>query len=486
VSLSRIDPRFVLAEPIETAVVLGELEEWKAGLREVGVDVRQRVSGEDALDLAVAPRSLARDAAAVGARAVIVEGPAGRELAAAGYHVQRLFPRPTRERPSLLLPLDQPRTSAYSIRHWSVVDRRWKAFRRELAAALASRRLFPPLRSTITIGQRSTSPPAIVAAATSELGLPASPGWVLALGLGDELSRNLFHVFRSAESVPSWVIKFSRVEGYDAPFQRDEQGLGLAADAGGSVVAHAPRLLGRLAVDGIEVSVETAAVGHRLRELLIRPGAADGKLRRIERVAAWIVEAARETRTTPTALADERTRLRDEVIPRWRELGAGPELVDDLPELPAVLQHNDVGSWNIVVQGDDFTLVDWESAREHGLPLWDLFYFLADALALVDGETSGESRHRHTAALFRGERPSSRLLFGWTRTAVESLELPEQAVGSIATLCWLHHSLSHVGRRASLDLLAPRSISPIHGTELVAETWLSDPALGPRWSAWRR
>jgi len=153
--------------------------------------------------------------------------------------------------------------------------------------------------------------------------------------------------------------------------------------------------------------------------------------------------------------------------------------------LPGVLQHNDLGSWNIVVGCGRFTVLDWELAREHGLPLWDLFYFLADALALLDGSTSGEERHLHTIRLFRGDLESSRILFGWTRRAVAEARLPVEAVGMIATLCWLHHSLTPIHRREAMELFARGAKQPIHGTEWVATAWLGDPALGPTWERWR-
>jgi hypothetical protein len=91
----------------------------------------------------------------------------------------------------------------------------------------------------------------------------------------------------------------------------------------------------------------------------------------------------------------------------------------------------------------------------------------------------------HTASLFRGEAPSSPVLFAWVRRAVSELQIPPGAIGRLATLCWLHHSLSHVQRRGSLDGLGKPPENTLHGTELVAPAWLSDPALGPNWRRWR-
>jgi hypothetical protein len=157
--------------------------------------------------------------------------------------------------------------------------------------------------------------------------------------------------------------------------------------------------------------------------------------------------------------------------------------VDELPAVPGVLLHNDLGSWNVVVSGGAFTVLDWEDAVRHGLPLWDLFYFLADAAVHLD---EAADPREHFERLFLGEASSSELLFEWTRTMVEALELPPDAVGRIATLCWLQHGLT--GRRRAADAEDPRPRTHVAEGMLheLAERWLRHPGLGPGWSCWAR
>src|SRR5207249_2997999 len=119
-----------------------------------------------------------------------------------------------------------------------------------------------------------------------------------------------------------------------------------------------------------------AAVGELLKRLLESRLPRREGIRHIERIAAWIVEISRRTKAAPDALEAERARLLQDVVPAWADLGGRPELVHSLPPIPPVLQHNDLGCWNIVVGDGSFTALDWESARSHGLPLWDLAYFL--------------------------------------------------------------------------------------------------------------
>jgi hypothetical protein len=310
-------------------------------------------------------------------------------------------------------------------------------------------------------------------------------GWFLTFGQGDALSRNAFQLFRAGSRHPEWILKFARVAGYADRFDDDKRGLKLAHSAGPRVAAHAPRLLGRFDLGGVQASVETAAAGGRLREILRTPGDRAAKLRLIERIADWILELGRATQSAPAAVEAERTRLRTEVLPRWRNLGVTTNLVDELPTLLGVAQHNDLGTWNVVADDERFMVVDWENAREAALPLWDLLYFLTDAFVVLDGSDAAQDKPEGMARLFAGETSSSSLLFSWTRRAAEAAGVPPEAVGALATLCWLSHSLSASAHNLSLAAWTPQHPPRLHGFEGLAAAWMGHPALGPGWSVWR-
>lgn len=56
---------------------------------------------------------------------------------------------------------------------------------------------------------------------------------------------------------------------------------------------------------------------------------------------------------------------------------------------PAVFQHGDPGTWNLLVTaGPKVAFLDWENATEHGIPIWDLLYFLR-AYCVAAGQKSG-------------------------------------------------------------------------------------------------
>ncbi|HYZ76636.1 MAG TPA: hypothetical protein VE596_04615 [Gaiellaceae bacterium] len=470
-SLRSADVRFLLPRPPRTAFVEPGLESWRDGLEQAGVELV-----EDRADLAVVRASHPLPEA----EAYVVVGRGGRRALRGWGPVRRYAALPEPREPQVIVPVDRPAVASYMIRNWTVPDSVLRRRRNDLARLAISLGVFPELGRSLAVA--TPEGPPFVVAAGAELGVPADASWFLTLGEGDALTRAVFQLFGPGEREPEWVLKLSRVRAYTAPFERDERGLRLAAASGDVVVKHAPRLLGRFEADGLPCSLESAAAGLRLTYLLQRRGSRRDKLRAIDAVAGWALDAAKATAAPAGALDDERRRLEQDVLPRY--LQVPPDLVSRLPPLPAVLQHNDLGCWNVVV-GRGFTVVDWESARRHGFALWDLLYFLVDALVHLDGAWQPDRREPHAARLLLGETPSSEILFRWVREAVRSLDLPADAVGPVVTLGWLHHGLSPVARDEASRTLAPGLRS--HGTfaEWMAKVWLGTEGLGPEWSSWR-
>lgn len=455
--------------------MLGGLDGWAEGLAQAGVEVK----ASDTPDLVVAPASAASQALASDAKAVLLEGAGGRRrLRRAGMEAVAVLVRPEAESPRLLIPLGERKAAAYAITQWSAGDTRRRSFRNAIAARAAAHGALPEFEPVISVGVSEGRRPPYFVRAAEPLGVPADSGWFMTCGGTDHLSRNAFHVFPRGSDAPAWVLKFARIPGYDDPFRRDELGLGLAAAAGGAVAEHAPRLVGRFQVDAVEASVETAASGGRLWTTLVAPGSERLKRRLVGEIAEWLLSVARETATPSEHLAPELDRLVRDVVPRWSEQGVTVELVRGLPPLPAVLQHNDMGCWNIIAGDTGFTVVDWESARRHGLPLWDLAYFLTDALTTLEG-----GRDDDGLRLLRGESARSAFLFDWIRRGARALAIPEEAIAPIVTLGWLHHGLSLGARAETLGRTGGgEAVSPALVGRL-APIWLADPALGIQWKA---
>jgi hypothetical protein len=267
-----------------------------------------------------------------------------------------------------------------------------------------------------------------------------------------------------------------------APFVADERGLVIVRDAGAIVADHAPTLVGRFDESGHDVSVETLLPGTELGALLARPRAT-ALLPRVESVAQWICDVGAATARPADALHHERSRLR-RLLPDVPTTHGIAAVVDDVREVPAVVRHGDLGTWNVLLTADSFSVVDWETATPAGFPLWDLLNFLQDALASIDIQRRGGTREEHFVRLFRGELPSSRLLFDMVRAGVNAVGLDPAVVGPITTLLFADQAATVAAAVRSGEPTDPAGWSSLHIRRY--ELWMSDPALGPQWRAWER
>src|SRR5581483_2240993 len=415
----------------------------------------------DRPELVVAPAALAREAMALGSEFVILEGRAGaRALRGGGWSTSSIVPLPDRERPELLLPVGQAEPVRYAVRRW----RRGETWRRRLrnatARELIARGVSLPVRPPTIVAARTPGPPYLVARALDALPV-ASVNWFAAFGRWTHpYSRGAFFLLEPGAAEPSWVLKLSRMPGLGHLFDEDERGLRLVERSPAVVADHSTRLVDRFEVDGLHGSVETAAVGTPFALLDASPAGTRGLPEAIDEVAAWIVRLARETVAPATELAGERAELARSVVPRWPQL---PEsFLDDLPPIAAVFRHGDLSPDNVFIAPDRITIVDWESAREHAMPLWDMLYFLTGALALQRGVRSEDERVEFFVHLWRGDAPESRTLFRWTRAIAEATDVPAEAVGPLATLLWLSYALIDTEHAERVERVEnrPRAFEP--------------------------
>ena len=345
------DPLFLLPDPPRSAVAGRGGEAWLPLLERIGVDTTAAPSPDVLLTgPGLAPEEIK------GIPSVIVEGQAHPD----GYSTRRYVVFGSRDRPALLVPSDRGNVTSYALSAWSAPRTRPRVLRAYLIARLPRLALRLARWPVVTIATRDASPPYVVTAALQQLGLEDSVDWLLVCGQSDDLGRAAFLLFPQGAPQPRWIVKFVRVPSYPDPIDRDERALAAVAAAGGVTAAHAPRFLGRFEVGGLAASIETAAAGRRLSAVLRAAGSRAAKTRAVDAVAEWIVRVGVET--CHDGAAGELERLRNEVVGSWPD--APDDLLGDLSSLPAVLQHNDLGTWNIISDGrSDFTAVDWESAE---------------------------------------------------------------------------------------------------------------------------
>ena len=130
---------------------------------------------------------------------------------------------------------------------------------------------------------------------------------------------------------------------------------------------------------------------------------------------------------------------------------------------PLILQHGDPGTWNVVVApGGEPVLIDWEAAVPHGMPLWDLLYFLRSA-AVGQARRQGtrDSLVAFEEAYLVGETPFSRLLADATDRLCAGIGLERDLVEPIFYLCWMHRALKES------STLAPNRLKSGHYRKLL-------------------
>jgi hypothetical protein len=484
-SLARADARFLLPDPITSAAVLGDVDGWRSALERGQVEV---VTGTSRPNLVVAPASDWRAAVQTGASGIVLHGrDQAARLRRAGIPARAHFPIPNGADPVALLPLDAPRIARYALTRMVAPPSSLKVLRN---------RLLPPLlgpgarltgRELVTTASPGGITPRLVSAAARELGADERLDWLLVPGRGDLLARCILLLFPPEADEPHWALKFARMPDYTFPFDREERGHRLLSSTDPVVTAHAPRPLGRFELDGRHASLETAAPGATLAAYLHGTEPRERKLEMLDRIAGWLVAVAERTAEPPPALDEEVARLAG-VAATWGDPAAGLDPAAALRDVPAVLVHDDLGSWNIAVDRSEFVALDWEGARRDGFPLCDLLYLLSDALAHLDGVPPDlDAREAHFVALNRGELDSSRTLFHWIGETVRRLELPPERVGAIATFAWMHHGLPTPERQAASEEL-DEARAPAFWNQWIwrfARRWVTDPTLGRDWSAWR-
>jgi aminoglycoside phosphotransferase (APT) family kinase protein len=118
--------------------------------------------------------------------------------------------------------------------------------------------------------------------------------------------------------------------------------------------------------------------------------------------------------------------------------------------LPLVASHNDLTMSNLLLLSGHPRLgvLDWEAARDDGLPLLDLFYAAASARRSVRPRREGA---RSLIEAFDRGSPFGRSVADIAARTSERLELPPDIVELLAHACAVQHAVDeeHRGARAS-------------------------------------
>jgi hypothetical protein len=115
--------------------------------------------------------------------------------------------------------------------------------------------------------------------------------------------------------------------------------------------------------------------------------------------------------------------------------------------VPLVATHNDLTMVNVFVgRSGSLGVVDWESAREQGLPLVDFYYAAADAAAAANQYADRFAAFREQFGDGAGSLSTAREL---ERRLVENLGLRPEVVELAFHVCWIQHAAAE--QRATLE-----------------------------------
>lgn len=120
---------------------------------------------------------------------------------------------------------------------------------------------------------------------------------------------------------------------------------------------------------------------------------------------------------------------------------------------PAVFQHGDPGTWNILVlENGEVVFIDWEAGELQGMPLWDLFYFFrtyASWTSRLKGRFDNlENFSRH----FLAPSEIGSALIEKIDYYCSKIELDRNLIKPLFYTCWMHRALKESTRLAETEL----------------------------------
>jgi aminoglycoside phosphotransferase (APT) family kinase protein len=155
-----------------------------------------------------------------------------------------------------------------------------------------------------------------------------------------------------------------------------------------------------------------------------------------------------------------------------------------LQGVPGVLVHGDVGSGlNILVDGPDYAVIDWETSAEGELPLTDVLPLICLRLADQHGHDEPHAVADYVLRLCAGREADSSWLFDLVLRYCARVGVPSSQAGRLAVLSWGHLASMRVVHE-ELVTAAGDSVTPwVSPADEIAQRWALEPDLGFNWRA---
>lgn len=263
----------------------------------------------------------------------------------------------------------------------------------------------------------------------------------------------VMHCFGGSDQQPAAIVKAVLTPSLVGRIDREAAAIRSLAPAAARAGARIPQArVIRSAVDQ-PVLVQSYLDGRRAADLL-----AEGEIRAlglVERLAGWL-EAWNQATAAPGVL-DQKWMDIELLAPARRIaplLSAGDVYLTWLREfatgllgssLPRVASHNDLTMANVLLAGDAMPgIIDWEAAREDGIPLSDFFYLVVDAFAADGG--AGDRAGTLTAC-FSEVSTQSVAVMRMAKSIAQVVQLPVAMIPICFHACWVQHAANELEKR---------------------------------------
>lgn len=303
---------------------------------------------------------------------------------------------------------------------------------------------------------QSGKPPRYLRSAAEAVGINLDQSrWAL-LAQGEFSSRKvLFLFFDREETSPKYIFKLTRDPAFNFRLENEYKALSLLWDTSMGDSERLPQPIFCSHPGGLMLMGETIIQGSPLRYQ--RESSPENPLGRD--ACAWLsklgVTTIDPTIASPIQVAEGLRQLFSRFIeiyhltPEQRVFMESQ--IDSITKIrggfPLVFQHGDPGTWNLMVtRSGKVAFLDWEAAEPHGMPLWDLFYFLRSYCIWVTRGNGRRDSLQIFAQSFMDETPLNLLIGEMTNDYCHQLGLPEEIIQPLFYTCWMHRALKESTR----------------------------------------
>jgi Phosphotransferase enzyme family len=279
---------------------------------------------------------------------------------------------------------------------------------------------------------------------------------------GEYTSRKvLLFLFECASSTPAYIVKMTREPALNRRLENEQRALTLLHEHGLGDAELLPKVAFFGHHSGLAVVGETIVAGVPFRQRT--DGTAE--CRYLHAAVDWLTELGAATAdrgaTSPFEVAEGLDMLLDrftkiyQIAPAQRaflgeQLG---RIASSRQSFPLVFQHGDPGTWNMLATLAGRTaFLDWEAFERHGMPLWDLFYFMRSygvwsaRIGGVRDSLKGFERQ------FMADSALGAYLVEATERYCGRSGLAPELVEPLFYTCWMHRALKEATRLTAEQL----------------------------------